>query len=122
MESLGKWGSRTGARGALIVAATISWAVLGGAGCGGGGHGSTKPDADAAAVFDAKDAPGESVDVRTDAPAIEVATCGVTEGGAKKAAAATCGCDADCLSGHCVDGVCCNTACKEACKTCSATG
>jgi hypothetical protein len=28
----------------------------------------------------------------------------------------------DCLSGFCVDGVCCNTECDEVCMTCAATG
>ncbi len=33
-----------------------------------------------------------------------------------------CGCNSDCQSGFCVDGVCCNSACTEACKTCNGQG
>ncbi len=31
----------------------------------------------------------------------------------------TCANEAECLSGHCTDGVCCNTACTDECKSCS---
>jgi hypothetical protein len=34
----------------------------------------------------------------------------------------TCATANDCLSGFCVDGVCCNTDCNEVCETCVATG
>ncbi|HVZ71134.1 MAG TPA: hypothetical protein VHJ20_02060 [Polyangia bacterium] len=37
----------------------------------------------------------------------------------KKSTGAACICDGECTSSHCVDGVCCTTACTEACKTCS---
>jgi len=33
-----------------------------------------------------------------------------------------CACAGDCQSGFCVDGVCCNTACTEACKACDTQG
>ena len=33
-----------------------------------------------------------------------------------------CGADIDCATGHCVDGVCCDTACDGACQTCTAAG
>ncbi len=33
-----------------------------------------------------------------------------------------CGVDGDCVSTHCVNGVCCNTACAGECFTCSGTG
>lgn len=29
-----------------------------------------------------------------------------------------CSCNTDCLSGFCVQGVCCNTPCNQACETC----
>jgi hypothetical protein len=38
----------------------------------------------------------------------------------QKAIGDPCGCGADCASNFCVDGVCCNTACTETCKTCAA--
>jgi hypothetical protein len=34
----------------------------------------------------------------------------------------TCALDEDCLSGHCAEGVCCNSACADACYTCAASG
>jgi hypothetical protein len=40
--------------------------------------------------------------------------------GAQQPNGQTCGCAADCQSGFCVDGVCCNSACAEVCKTCIA--
>jgi hypothetical protein len=103
-------------------AVVLSWAALVVAGCGGNNPGATRPDADAATIFDGHFDAGEARDQRLDIPGSSNATCGVTEGGAKKGSAAACGCDADCMSGHCVDGVCCNTACKESCKTCTGAG
>jgi hypothetical protein len=41
------------------------------------------------------------------------------DGGAHKANGAACGCAADCASGFCVDGLCCNNACTETCKSCN---
>ncbi len=35
---------------------------------------------------------------------------------------AACGCDADCGSGFCTDGVCCNDRCGETCKACNIQG
>ena len=34
----------------------------------------------------------------------------------------TCTTDAQCSSGHCADGLCCNTACAGACEACNSTG
>jgi hypothetical protein len=40
-----------------------------------------------------------------------------------KAKGEACSCNAECgTGGHCVDGVCCDTACNEGCKTCAAPG
>jgi hypothetical protein len=46
---------------------------------------------------------------------IPVMTCGATA----KANGQACDCAADCASGFCVDGLCCNTACTETCKACN---
>jgi hypothetical protein len=121
MESLGGTGLGPGARPARLAVA-ISFAALVVAGCGGSNPGATHGDADAATIFDGRFDGGEARDVRTDTPVGPDSACGVADGGAKKAPAAACSCDGDCLSGHCVDGVCCNTACKEGCKTCTAVG
>lgn len=41
---------------------------------------------------------------------------------AKKAAGAVCSGAQECLSGNCVDGVCCNTACNSICQRCNIAG
>ncbi len=40
----------------------------------------------------------------------------------KSAEGVKCGGDTDCTKGHCVDGVCCDTACTEQCNACDLTG
>src|SRR3954454_15543029 len=49
---------------------------------------------------------------------------GVTPGGAggTKSLSDACSNDADCGSGHCIDGVCCNRACDGQCEACDVTG
>jgi hypothetical protein len=74
---------------ALLLAAT---------GCGGGCDGSgggPKPDAGDASCAASDDA------------------------GPRKANGLACGCNSDCQSGFCVDGVCCNSACTDTCKSCN---
>ena len=44
-------------------------------------------------------------------------SCG--DGGVRQTNGAACGCNADCASDFCVDGVCCNSACTETCKSCN---
>lgn len=43
-------------------------------------------------------------------------------GECKKAEGAACAAAGDCLSGFCVDGVCCNMACGSLCKSCNVAG
>jgi len=43
-------------------------------------------------------------------------------GTCKKGPGEICAIGAQCFSGYCVDGVCCNTECKEACKACNVPG
>jgi len=40
----------------------------------------------------------------------------------RKTLGSTCGCDSDCDSGFCIDGVCCASACQETCKACNVPG
>ncbi|HMF39870.1 MAG TPA: hypothetical protein VKQ32_04195 [Polyangia bacterium] len=54
----------------------------------------------------------------TDGGSID-ATCATTDGGTKKPNGQACGCAADCQSGFCVGGLCCNSACTDTCKTCN---
>src|SRR3954465_7646679 len=113
MDSLSKAG--IGAR--LIGVAGLLGALAGGCGS------SSSPHADGgdAARGDARDGSGEARDLRAEMPTGPDAACG-NDPATKRPVAQACGCDADCVSGHCVDGVCCSTACNEGCKTCSAPG
>jgi hypothetical protein len=43
------------------------------------------------------------------------------DGGAHKALGQPCTCASDCENGFCVDGVCCNNACTDTCKSCNTT-
>ncbi|HEV3031161.1 MAG TPA: hypothetical protein VG319_05935 [Polyangia bacterium] len=108
----------TGGRAGAIAAASAL--IVGLTGCG--GHTQATPHADASADgrFDAPDAAAESRDAPVDAPLPDVACRG--DAAVKRAAGQTCDCASDCASGFCVDGVCCTTACTEACKTCAAAG
>ena len=114
----------TGRRGAGLAVAMVAVASL--VGCG-GGHG-TPPkhgDADAASILDAHHDGGvaeTSTDTAPDALSPDVATCKGSDAGSRKGAGEACGCASDCTSNFCVDGVCCSTACTEACKTCAAAG
>jgi hypothetical protein len=45
-------------------------------------------------------------------------TCGMN--GPTQGLGAVCACDAECGSGHCADGLCCDRACANGCETCSA--
>ncbi len=58
-------------------------------------------------------APGHSCTVPTGGT---IGTCG------KKVDGQTCTADADCVNGHCADGVCCATTCTGACRSCAVPG
>jgi len=79
---------------ALIVA----FAVAGVVGCGGGTGGPVKDGG------------------ATDGP-----TVACSGSGAHRTNGQACACAADCATGFCVDGVCCNNACTDTCKSCSTT-
>jgi hypothetical protein len=80
---------------------------------GGGGHGGHKSDAGTGGTTMHPD--GGPTDAG-DAGAIN--TCGMN--GATQEQGQTCGCDSECKSKHCVEGVCCDTACTNGCQTCTA--
>ncbi len=67
-------------------------------------------DADAADAADTADA---LVDVLADAPPYD---------GPPKALGTACGAQTECATKHCVDGVCCETACATACLACNGVG
>lgn len=56
--------------------------------------------------------------------AMAVADAGdaATGGGANKTAGTACGVASECQSGFCVDGVCCQSACTDACRACNLAG
>ena len=55
---------------------------------------------------------------RADVGGAETQVCNTA--GTPKAPGDACACDGQCASHFCVDGVCCDQACKEGCKTCNA--
>src|SRR5207248_175340 len=58
----------------------------------------------------------------TDAPITGGGGGACQGGGGTKAIGAACGCDGECGSGFCADGVCCNTRCSGACVSCAVPG
>jgi hypothetical protein len=86
-------------------------------GCGGSSHtppGVGTSNDGGAGAGDAQTKPDAS-DAKSDA-----ATC--SDALTKKSNGAACTCASDCTSNVCVDGLCCNMACDDSCKTCSAQG
>jgi hypothetical protein len=80
-----------------ILVALVAALALALGGChGGGGGGGGKKDA-----------------------GIDGKSCGGGDAGARATNGTTCGCDADCASGFCVDSVCCDSACTGTCKSCN---
>src|SRR5450432_4314600 len=98
------------------VAATIALAL--------GGCGSSAP-ASRPQNHDASDGPhdgaagttGDTPDGAAGAPSTD-GSC-KSDALTKKPTGQACTCAADCTSNFCVDGLCCNAACTESCKTCS---
>jgi len=82
------------------------------AGCGGGGE-SRMPDAGP------RDAPGFDIPVTGDAP---VTGDSGNQDRPLKQIGEPCGTASDCASEFCAEGVCCNTACTDACFSCVSPG
>jgi hypothetical protein len=96
-------------------------------GCGGGGGTKPMPDGGAGHAGSKVDGGGGGKGGSTVHPdaglpdggdAGGTSTCGMN--GATQEQGETCGCDAECKSTHCVEGVCCDTACTNGCQTCTA--
>jgi hypothetical protein len=87
------------------------------AGCGGSNHhGGT----DAAAGAGHEGGAGTGGQGPRDGGGTADSSC--TDALTKKSNGQMCTCNGECTSNFCVDGVCCNGACTEACKTCNAAG
>ena len=56
---------------------------------------------------------------RTSDAAAQPKTCAPDASGKSKGKAESCGCDRECQTGFCVDGICCTSACAEICKACN---
>jgi hypothetical protein len=93
------------------------------AGCG-GGHGKPKADGgDAAMPSDAREGGVTPRDGGADGGSADGGDGGVSAcviGDAPRANGEACECAGQCGSNFCVEGVCCDGACGEACKTCTA--
>ncbi|MFL5304164.1 MAG: hypothetical protein ACJ8F1_03075 [Polyangia bacterium] len=106
-------------RPAMVVLAALV-GLLAGAGCSShNAHPQTHPDGGAAGHGGAGGG-GGGIKPDGGGPDQAISTCGVT--GPKIAIGNACGCDAECDSNHCVDGVCCATSCSGGCATCAASG
>src|SRR4030095_2066648 len=57
----------------------------------------------------------------TDAQCVPPGQCNANSCG-KRTRGSQCTLGTDCLDGFCVEGVCCNNACSEACKSCKVSG
>ncbi|HVT08857.1 MAG TPA: hypothetical protein VHO67_15470, partial [Polyangia bacterium] len=100
------------------AAIALAWLLLAAAGCSShGGHPQSHPDGGAAGHGGASGA-GGGAKPDGGGPDQAVSTCGAI--GPKIEVGSSCACDAECTSGHCVEGVCCSTDCSSGCATCSA--
>jgi hypothetical protein len=108
----------------LLIAATVVLSIASGLGCidvnviqsgiGAGGGGGSPPQGEAGVGADAGT---NQYDASQDSsPSL---TCMPND--PQGEAGSACLCDGDCLSGFCVENVCCNTACTGGCYTCSSS-
>src|SRR6185437_14215748 len=101
----------------------LAIAVLAGAVGGCGSHGGGKPmskDGGADRHADMKITPPTDGGVPDGDAGNADGPPGCGANGSELAMGATCACDSECSSHHCVDGLCCDTACTSGCETCSA--
>ena len=100
--------------GQVGVAALLAL-VVSGVGCK---KGSSNPDGGDGSIGDLKPNTDTPSGDRADVGGAETMVCNTT--GTPKGPGEACGCDGQCASHFCADGVCCDQACKEGCKTCNA--
>src|SRR5450432_3831979 len=97
-----------------VVVATLIM-LTSGAGCSSKPPGPPRPDPDGGPRDGAAGAGGR--DAKLEAPTADASCVGDVL--TKKSNGQACKCSGDCSSNFCVDGVCCNAACTESCKTCN---
>ena len=99
----------------VLCGAIVAWI----AGCGGGGE---QRVVDAGTDNRADAAPGDGApsDAPADAPRDTPTDMGIEVPG--KPIGTSCAMGAECASGFCADGVCCNVACTGTCMTCAGQG
>jgi len=100
--------------GRVGVAALLAL-VVSGLGCK---KGSSNPDGGDGSIGDLKPNTDGMMGDRADVGGPEAPVCNTS--GTPKAQGDACACDGQCASHFCADGVCCESACKEGCKTCNA--
>ena len=93
-------------RPATWIATAAAWATLLGAGC-----------IDVNLIHSKPDGGGRDV-----VQSIPDASAACDASGVRWTIGRACSCDSECLTGHCVEGVCCNEACTNGCQTCTAPG
>ena len=103
-----------GSSGVARFALVVAWGLAGAISCGGGSHPIPKADGGAGS---------SGGDARNDAPAVTPDVRPGSDGtGQQLGTGRPCGSDSECATGFCTDGVCCESACKDTCWTCSAQG